>query len=62
MLELKSTCLQQREQSTEINIEMENHTHELWVQIQLKGKLETFHKSPSKVFQPTYMDNQLKEF
>jgi len=42
---------------------MENHTHELWVHIpELKGKLETFHKSLGKAFQPTYMDNQLKEF
>jgi len=42
---------------------MENCTHELEVQIQeLKGELETFHKTPSKVFQTTYMGNQLKEF
>ncbi len=42
---------------------MENHTYELWVQIQeLKGKLETFHKVLGKVFQTTYMDNWLKEF
>jgi hypothetical protein len=42
---------------------MENHTLELSVQIQeLKGKLETVHNTPSKVFQPTYMDNWLKEF
>jgi hypothetical protein len=41
---------------------MENRTHELEVQIQeLKGELETFHKTPSKVFQTTYMGNQLKE-
>ncbi len=47
----------------EINIEMENYTHELHVQIQkLKGELETFHKSTSKASQPTYMDNKLKEF
>jgi len=37
---------------------MGNRTHELQAQIQeLKGKLETFHKAPSKAFQPTYMDN-----
>jgi hypothetical protein len=42
----------------EINIEMENCTHELRVHIQeLKGELETFHKSPGRAFQPTYMDN-----
>jgi len=31
MLELESTCLQQREKLTKINIEMENCTHELQV-------------------------------
>jgi hypothetical protein len=42
---------------------MENHTYELRVHIQkLKGELETLHKSFSKIFQPTYMDNKLKEF
>jgi hypothetical protein len=42
----------------EVNIDMENHTHELQVQIQeLKGKLETLCKAPSKVSQPTYIDN-----
>jgi hypothetical protein len=42
---------------------MENHTLELSVQIQeLKGKLETVRKTPSKVYQPTYMDNWSKEF
>ncbi len=47
----------------EINIDMENYTHELWVQIQkLKGKLETFRKALGNFFQTTYMDNQLKEF
>jgi hypothetical protein len=47
----------------EISIDMENHTHELQVQIQkLNGKLGTFCKAPSKASQPTYMDNQLKEF
>lgn len=47
----------------EINTEMENHTHEFQVHIQkLKGQLETLHKSPNKTSQPTYMDNQLKEF
>jgi hypothetical protein len=40
-----------------------NCTHELRVQIQeLKGELEILHKLPSKAFQPTYMDNRLKEF
>jgi hypothetical protein len=34
MLELESTCLQQREQLTKVNIEMENCAHELWVHIQ----------------------------
>lgn len=39
---------------------MENHNHELHVQIQeLKGKLETLHQSLSKA---TYMDNWLREF
>jgi hypothetical protein len=62
MLELEITYLQQREQLTKINIKMENHTHELWVQIQeLKDELETFRKF-GKASQPTYMDNQLKEF
>jgi len=38
-------------------------THELRVQIQkLKGELETLRKLLSKAFQPTYMDNRLKEF
>ncbi len=60
---LECTYLQQRKQLTKVNIEMENHTHELWVQIQeLKGELETLCKSPGKAFQLTYMDNQLKEF
>jgi len=48
---------------TKVNIEMENHTHELQVQIQeLKGELETLRKSPSKISHPIDMDNQLKEF
>jgi hypothetical protein len=63
VLELESTCLQQREQLTKVNIEMENCAHKLWVHIQeLKAKLETFHKSLGKASQPTYMDNHLKEF
>jgi hypothetical protein len=38
-------------------------THELQVQIQeLKGKLETLHKTSSKVSQTTSMDNRVKEF
>jgi hypothetical protein len=38
----------------EVNIEMENRTHELRVQIQkLKGELETLYKSPGKAFQLT---------
>ncbi len=42
---------------------MENHTHELQIQIQeLKGKLETLHQTLGKTFQTTYMDKQLKEF
>jgi hypothetical protein len=42
---------------------MENCTHELWVQIQeLEGKLKTLHTSHDKAFQPTYLDNRLKEF
>lgn len=42
-VELDNTCLQQWEQLIEININMENHTHELQVQIQeLKGELKTF--------------------
>jgi len=46
-----------------VNIDVENHTHELWVHIQkLKGELETFHQTLGKVFQTTYMDNRLKEF
>ncbi len=31
LLELENTCLQQREKLTEININMENCTHELWI-------------------------------
>jgi hypothetical protein len=34
MLELEITYLQQREQLTKINIKMENHTHEFWVETQ----------------------------
>ncbi len=57
LLELENTCLQLREQLTEINIDMEDCTHELQVHIQeLKGKLKM-----RKVSQTTYMDNQLKE-
>jgi hypothetical protein len=42
---------------------MDNHTHELWVQIQeLNGELETLYQTPYKVFQTTCMDNQLKGF
>ncbi len=63
LLELDNTYLQQKEQLTEVNIDMDNCTHELEVQIQeLKGELETFHKTPSKFFQTTYIGNQLKEF
>jgi hypothetical protein len=44
-----------------VNIDMENCTHELWIQIQeLKGELETLCKASSKVFQTSYMDNWLK--
>jgi hypothetical protein len=44
LLELEVTSLQQKEQLLEVNIDMENHTHELRVHIQnLKGKLETLH-------------------
>ncbi len=55
LLELENTYLQQREQLTEqlteVNIDMENCTHELWVQIQeLKGKLQAFHKTSNKVY------------
>ncbi len=58
LLELKNTCLQQREQLIEVNINMENRTHELWVQIQtLKGELETLRQALGKVDQTTYMDN-----
>jgi hypothetical protein len=50
-LELENNCLQQREKLTEININMENCTHELWVQIQkLKDELETLHKASGKRF------------
>jgi hypothetical protein len=28
----------------------------------LKGELETLHQTLGKIFQTTYMDNQLKEF
>ncbi len=46
-----------------VNIDMENHTHELQVQIQkLKGELETFCQVLGKISQTTYMVNQLKEF
>jgi hypothetical protein len=40
LLELETTCLQQREQLMEVNIDMENRTHELQTHIQeLKGEL-----------------------
>ncbi len=46
-----------------VNIDMENCTHELWIQIQeLKGELETLCKALSRVFQTSYMDNWLKGF
>ncbi len=46
MLELENMCLQQKEQLTKVNIDMENHTHELQVHIQeLKGKFETLSQS-----------------
>jgi hypothetical protein len=42
----------------EVNIDMENRTHDLQVHIQeLKGELETFRQSSGKVFQNTYMNN-----
>jgi hypothetical protein len=54
MLELESTCLQQREQLTKIKIDMVIRTNELWIHIQeLKGELETFCKVPDKASQPT---------
>ncbi len=31
LLELENTCLQQKKQLMVINIDMDNHTHELWV-------------------------------
>ncbi len=34
MLKLEITYLQQKEQLTKINIKMENHTHEFWVETQ----------------------------
>jgi len=47
---------------TEVNIDMEGRTHELWVHLQeLKGELETFRQLHSKAFQTIYMDSQLKE-
>ncbi len=62
-IELENTCLQQREQLIKVKIDMENCTHELWVQIQeLKGELETFRQTLGKISQTTYMDNQLKGF
>jgi Holliday junction resolvase-like predicted endonuclease len=52
LLELDNTYLQQKKQLMEVNIEMENRTHELRVQIQeLKGELNTFHKALGKVSQ-----------
>ncbi len=55
--------MQQREQLMEVNIDMENCTHEFRVHIQeLKGELETLDQAPGRVFQTIYMDNQLKEF
>jgi hypothetical protein len=54
MLELESTCLQQREQLTKIKIDMVIRTNELRIHIQeLKGELETFCKAPDKASQPT---------
>jgi hypothetical protein len=41
-----------------VNIDRENRTHELRVQIQeLKGELKTLRQALGKVFQTTYMDN-----
>jgi CHAD domain-containing protein len=46
-----------------VNIDMENHTHELRVHIQkLKSELKTFCQVLGKIYQTTYMVNQLKEF
>jgi hypothetical protein len=60
---LEQTCNQQQEQLTTINMELENHTHELQVQLQeLKGKMEIMQISPSKTFHILHMDNWLKDF
>jgi hypothetical protein len=50
LLELENTYLQQRKHLREVNIDLENHTHQLRVQIQeFKGELETLRKVPNKV-------------
>jgi hypothetical protein len=55
LLELENSCLQQKAHLTKVNIDMENRTHELWVQIQeLTGELEPLCKAPNKVSQTTY--------
>jgi hypothetical protein len=42
---------------------MDNHTHELHVQIQeLKGELETFRQTSGKFSQTTFLDNWFREF
>jgi hypothetical protein len=62
-LTLEQTCNQQQEQLTTINMELENRTHELRVQLQeLKGKMEIMQISPSKTSRILHMDNWLRDF
>ncbi len=54
LADLDDICTQQQKQLTKVNMEMENHTHELRVQIEeLKSELETLRQSLSKAFQTT---------
>lgn len=46
----------------ELNINIENCTHELKVHVQeLNGELKTFHQTFGKHSSTTYVDNQLRE-
>ncbi len=60
---LENICNQQQKQLANVNMELENYTNELHVQIQkLKGKLKIMCHSPGKTFQITYINNRMKEF
>ncbi len=60
---LENTCTQQQKQLVDVNMELENSTHDLQVQIKkLKGKVITMCQSRGKTFQTSYINNQLREF